>query len=137
MLSINSEIILFLKRYTFDFKSVLSNLGKVLFFVLKSLVANVGILSVPVEYWNSKSFIISVTVYCPLNPLLADPTGFEESVTFFIVTSSSFDKLWGFSALIVTIFVAVLKVQELINLKLRSKSKSALVKFCVIPWSFL
>ena len=67
-----------------------------------------------VEYWNSLSFVIAVTVNVPLNAEFPTPVVFAELLTFKILTLSLTFKLCGNSVLIDTVLPDA--EQVLINL---------------------
>ena len=67
-----------------------------------------------IEYVNDISFGIDATVNVPLYPKLSNPIVFVVLWTFLITTISPICKLWGFSAIAVTVFAAT--VQVLMNL---------------------
>ena len=90
------------------------------------MVAKDGMVSSPVEYWKVRLLGIPVIVNCPLYPLSIVPLVFVVSLTFLTVTESPILRSCGLSAVIVTIFDALLKVQELINLGFLSNPKSSL-----------
>ena len=79
-----------------------------------------------VEYLNCLSLVISDTENVPLNPKPSVPAVFVLLVTFLTIISSPTFKSWGISLMTVTILDVCVQVP--MNLGLRLKSKSAVVR---------